>query len=99
MERCNVGKLLRCQLDLPLSGIESDHGRINAVARPEAGLAPGVISISHSWGDLPEYEYQEGGTCTNRLVADDTHFEPLVGMCRQSAIPVNIRRAEVSRSA
>jgi anaerobic selenocysteine-containing dehydrogenase len=79
--------------------IESDHGRINAVARPEAGLAPGVISISHSWGDLPEYEYQEGGTCTNRLVADDTHFEPLVGMCRQSAIPVNIRRAEVSRSA
>ncbi len=83
--------------------IESDHGKICAVARPEEGLAPGVISMSHSWGDLPEYEepaaHPEGGACVNRLVADDAHFEPLLGMCRQSAIPVNIRRAVHPRTS
>jgi anaerobic selenocysteine-containing dehydrogenase len=75
--------------------IESSHGRIVAIARAEDGLRKGVISMSHSWGDLPEYESQDapqGGTCTNRLIADDSDFEPLVGMCRQSAIPVNVRR-------
>ncbi len=84
--------------------IESDHGMINAVARPEEGVAPSVISMSHSWGDLPEHEqfesHPEAGSCVNRLVADDAHFEPLVGMCRQSAIPVNVRRRDdISRTA
>jgi anaerobic selenocysteine-containing dehydrogenase len=74
--------------------IESAHGKIVAIARPEDGLRGGVISMAHSWGDLPQYENApQSGTCTNRLVADDADFEPLVGMCRQSAIPVNVRRA------
>jgi anaerobic selenocysteine-containing dehydrogenase len=77
--------------------IESAHGRIAAVARAEDGLRHGVISMAHSWGDLPEHEGPDApqrGACTNRLVADDADYEPLVGMCRQSAIPVNVRRAE-----
>lgn len=76
--------------------IESPHGRIAAVARAEEGLLMGVISMAHSWGDLPEYEGPDAmrrGACTNRLIADDSDYEPLVGMCRQSAIPVNVRRA------
>lgn len=76
--------------------IESEHGTIVAVARPEAGILSGVVSMAHAWGDLPDIKSTmfnpEIGACTNRLIANDSHFEPLVGMCRQSAIPVNIRR-------
>jgi anaerobic selenocysteine-containing dehydrogenase len=76
--------------------IHSEHGKIIGIARPEAGLLSGVVSMSHAWGDLPEEESKrfspETGACTNRLIANDSNFEPLVGMCRQSAIPVNIRR-------
>ena len=77
--------------------IESANGMIVGVARPEACLRRGVISMAHSWGDLPEggdaQLHPEAGGCTNRLIADDSDFEPLVGQCRQSAIPVNVRRA------
>jgi anaerobic selenocysteine-containing dehydrogenase len=78
--------------------IESASGVIVAIARAEAGLRRGVISMAHSWGDLPEGEDAGDrptlGGCTNRLIADDSDFEPLVGQCRQSAIPVTVRRAE-----
>jgi anaerobic selenocysteine-containing dehydrogenase len=74
--------------------IESSNGAITAVARADSGLRRGVVSMAHSWGDLPEGEDAASrrslGGCTNRLIADDTDFEPLVGQCRQSAIPVNV---------
>jgi anaerobic selenocysteine-containing dehydrogenase len=75
--------------------IQSSYGRIRAIAKAESDIPEGVISISHSWGDLPELEdvdaNPQSGACTNRLVADDRDYEPLVGMCRMSAIPVNVR--------
>jgi anaerobic selenocysteine-containing dehydrogenase len=77
--------------------IESDHGRILAVAREDDGLPPGLISMAHSWGGLPGYDdvgkTPELGACTNRLIASDRDFEPYSGHCRQSAIPVNVRAA------
>lgn len=77
--------------------IESANGAIAGVARAEAGLRRGVVSMAHSWGDLPERDdagaQPQTGGCTDRLIADDSDFEPLVGQCRQSAIPVNVRRA------
>jgi anaerobic selenocysteine-containing dehydrogenase len=77
--------------------IESANGAIAGVARAEAGLRRGAVSMAHSWGDLPERDdagaQPQTGGCTDRLIADDSDFEPLVGQCRQSAIPVNVRRA------
>ena len=77
--------------------IESDHGRIRALAREDDGLPPGVISMAHSWGSLPGRDELSGdpalGACTNRLIASDRDFEPYSGHCRQSAIPVNVRSA------
>jgi anaerobic selenocysteine-containing dehydrogenase len=77
--------------------VESDHGRIRAVARGDHGLPPGVISMAHSWGGLPDQGDLTGdpalGACTNLLVASDRDFEPYSGHCRQSAIPVNVRPA------
>ena len=38
-------------------------------------------------------ELREVGASTNRLVDNARHFDPITGMARQSAIPVNIRPA------
>jgi anaerobic selenocysteine-containing dehydrogenase len=83
--------------DGDLVEIASDHGLIRALARPDATLPPGVISMSHSWGALPSRDAigsdPAQGACTNRLIASDRDFEPHSGHCRMSAIPVNLRRA------
>jgi anaerobic selenocysteine-containing dehydrogenase len=75
--------------------IESSYGSVRALAKAETNIPAGVISMAHSWGDLPGIEdvgaKPQAGACTNRLVANDRDFEPLVGMCRMSAIPVNVR--------
>jgi anaerobic selenocysteine-containing dehydrogenase len=75
--------------------IKSRYGSVKAVAKSEADIPAGVISMAHSWGDLPDIEdiaaAPQSGACTNRLVADDRDFAPLMGMCRMSAIPVNVQ--------
>jgi anaerobic selenocysteine-containing dehydrogenase len=77
--------------------IESDHGRIRAIARDDDGVPPGVISMAHSWGGLPGSGDLTAdpalGACTNALIASDRDFEPYSGHCRMSAIPVNVRPA------
>jgi anaerobic selenocysteine-containing dehydrogenase len=81
--------------DGDLVEIISEHGRIVGVARADDGLLTGVVSMAHAWGALPGdddvVDHPEAGACTNRLVANDSDFEPLIGQCRQSAIPVNLR--------
>ncbi len=81
--------------DGDLVEIVSEHGSVVGVARTDDGLTPGVVSMAHAWGELPGEgdvaAHPETGACTNRLVANDRDFEPLVGQCRQSAIPVNLR--------
>jgi anaerobic selenocysteine-containing dehydrogenase len=75
--------------------IESSYGSVRALAKAESNIPAGVISMAHSWGDLPGIEdvvaKPQVGACTNRLVASDRDCEQLVGMCRMSAIPVNVR--------
>jgi anaerobic selenocysteine-containing dehydrogenase len=75
--------------------IESEHDFILGVAQPSDEIEPGVISMAHARGDLPERADADvrglGGT-TNRLVSTRVDFEPISGIPRQSAIPVNVRR-------
>jgi len=65
--------------------ITSAHGSIVGLARADAALRRGIVSMAHAWDSA------NGGACTNALIADDVDFEPLVGQCRQSALPVQIR--------
>ena len=76
--------------------IESARATILAVASPSDDVPSGVISMAHSWGDVPELdtEVRSIGGSTNRLVSNEEDFDPITGMARQSAIPVNIRPAK-----
>jgi hypothetical protein len=56
-------------------------------------VRPGVVSMAHARGDLPELDGQVRtiGSSTARLVSVERDFEPISGIPRQSAIPVNVR--------
>ncbi len=66
--------------------------RTTAVAAPE--LRPGVVSMPHCWGSPDWDEPALDGACVNLLVDDETGLTPIVGMARQSAVPVWVRRVE-----
>ncbi len=73
--------------------IESEHDFIYGVAEMTTDVLPGVVSMAHARGGEPERDAEVrtiGGT-TNRLVSVERDFEPVSGIPRQSAIPVNVR--------
>ncbi len=72
--------------------IDSDHSFIYGIAEASADVLPGVISMAHARDGLPRVDDErEIGCSTNRLVSTERDFEPISGIPRQSAIPVNIR--------
>jgi anaerobic selenocysteine-containing dehydrogenase len=77
-----------------LVAIASGHGEIVGVAEAADDVPSGVISMAHSWGDLPSRsaDVREHGSATSRLVDNASDFDAISGMARQSAIPVNVRR-------
>ncbi|MFZ1834882.1 MAG: molybdopterin dinucleotide binding domain-containing protein, partial [Pseudomonadales bacterium] len=74
--------------------IRSESGAIVGVARPGEDLRPGIISMAHAFGDIDSDagNVRAQGSSTNRLVNDETCFDPITGQARQSAIPVSVRR-------
>ena len=76
--------------------IESSRATILGVAAFADDVPSGVISMAHSWGDVPEMDkdVRSIGGSTNRLVNNEEAYDPITGMARQSAIPVNIRPAK-----
>jgi anaerobic selenocysteine-containing dehydrogenase len=75
--------------------IASEHASILGVAQAAPDVPCGVVSMAHAWGD-PAYDakdVREIGSSTNALVSNERDFDPISGMARQSAIPVNVRPA------
>lgn len=81
--------------------IDSDHDFIYGVAERANDIRPGVISMSHARGGEPDLdgEVRNIGSTTNRLVSTERNFEPISGIPRQSAIPVNVRRLSAEELA
>jgi anaerobic selenocysteine-containing dehydrogenase len=74
--------------------IVSDHGRIAAIVQDDETVRPGVVSMSHGWGALPDEaaDCAEHGSSTSLLVSSERDYDAINAMPRQSAIPVNIVR-------
>ncbi len=72
--------------------ISSSAGTIIGVAKASNDLKSGVVSMAHAFGDTNSdaTNVRQQGSSTNRLVSDETHFDPITGQARQSAIPVSI---------
>ena len=72
--------------------IDSDHDFIYGVVETTTDVLPGVVSMAHARGGEPERdgEVRTLGSTTGRLVSVERDFEPISGIPRQSAIPVNV---------
>jgi anaerobic selenocysteine-containing dehydrogenase len=75
-----------------LAKITSARGQITAVVSAERGLKRGVASMAHCWGPEETDDAVGLGANTGALVANDGPISQIVGMARQSAIPVSIER-------
>jgi len=90
--------------DLALLGIEpgdvvhiqSEHGAIFGVAIADETVRPGVVSMTHGFGPNPgeDRDVRDTGSAVTRLVSVDAHVDPILGMARQSAVPVKLSVAD-----
>ncbi|WP_229503623.1 molybdopterin-containing oxidoreductase family protein [Massilia putida] len=71
--------------------IVSAHGRLRATAAADDTLRPGMVSMSHGWGGLPDGAGPAWpGANTGLLVSNERDCESINAMPRLSAIPVAI---------
>ncbi|HEX8604840.1 MAG TPA: nitrate reductase, partial [Pseudoduganella sp.] len=73
--------------------IVSEHGRLAAIAAADDTLRPGMVSMSHGWGPLPDGEGPAWpGANTGLLISTTRDCETINAMPRLSAIPVAVLR-------
>jgi anaerobic selenocysteine-containing dehydrogenase len=78
--------------------IEIDSGRatILGIVEPAPDVKPGVISMAHSFGDIPKYDgdVRRIGSNTGRLSDVEATGDPISGIPWMSAIPVDVRLSD-----
>lgn len=75
--------------------ISSEAGAILGVAKAEARLRRGVVSMTHLFGDMAASTdpWTQRGSNTGRLSSLERYLEPINFMPRFSGIPINVRPA------
>ena len=78
--------------------IASAHAKILGVVEEADDIRPGVVSMSHAFGDAPTEDHRvfSIGSNTGRLTSVTEDYDPRTGMPVMSAIPVNVRRGDQS---
>ncbi len=76
--------------------ITSERASILGVVEAASDVRPGCLSMSHSFGDAPEYDaaLRKIGSNTGRLSSVERDYDPYSGIPRMSNIPVQVRRFE-----
>lgn len=71
--------------------IRSPHGEIEAVVAAEPALRPGMISMAHGFGANPgSDDPRRTGGNTGRLISVEDGYDPVTGLPRMGAIPVQV---------
>ncbi len=74
--------------------IESEVDRILAVVAATDEVEAGVISMAHCWGRPDAGEAGAiSGSNTAQLLSPEREWDPITGMARMTAVPVNVRPA------
>jgi anaerobic selenocysteine-containing dehydrogenase len=73
--------------------ITSDNGSIIGMARKDATLRRGVVSMTHAWGTVDQGKDPEGqtGGFVGRLISLERDLQAINYMVRMSAIPVSVQ--------
>lgn len=72
--------------------IASDHAAIFGIVESDPTVREGLVSMSHSFGDVPEQDgrLREIGSNTGRLTPVDRDYDRFTGLPRMSDIPVRV---------
>ncbi|MEO5840643.1 MAG: molybdopterin-dependent oxidoreductase [Acidimicrobiales bacterium] len=91
--------------DLMALGLEAGHeielrsatGVLRTVAAADPTLRRGLVSITHSYGDVPgsELSFRKAGSNANLLVRSDANHDRITGMPQLSNIPVAVRGVDI----
>ncbi len=78
--------------------IRSAHDEVLGIVDADPGLRPGVVSMSHGFGDNPDVPADpfRSGASASRLVSVEDNYDPVSGIPRMGALPVQVRAAERS---
>jgi anaerobic selenocysteine-containing dehydrogenase len=69
--------------------IRSAHGELMARVEADTSLKPGVVTLAHGWGGLPE-DGEDEGVNVNRLISAEHWIEPINAMARMTGVPVTV---------
>jgi len=74
--------------------IESDHGLVHAFASSDPSTSPGVVSMTHCYGDLPGRDDDPAAYGANpaRLLSHTVGVQAINAMPQMTAVPVTLRR-------
>jgi anaerobic selenocysteine-containing dehydrogenase len=74
--------------------IASGYDRILGVVENDPTVRAGAISMAHAFGGLPSesHKVRELGSNTGALTPTDRDYDPISGIPRMSAIPVNVKK-------
>jgi hypothetical protein len=72
--------------------LESEFGSVAALARADAGLRRGVVSMTHMFGkpNSNAKPLEQAGSYTGQLTSLQKYLEPINYMPRFSGVPINI---------
>jgi anaerobic selenocysteine-containing dehydrogenase len=75
--------------------VSSAHGELEAVAWPDPDLRPGLVSMCHCWGSLPDgaTDVRKTGSNVGLLISVEEDCARFSGIPLMSAIPVRVARA------
>ena len=78
--------------------IASEHAAIRGIVEADPTLRPGLVSMSHAFGDAPAPDGAEGdvrqvGSNTGALTSVERDYDRFSGLPRMSDIPVRLSRA------
>jgi anaerobic selenocysteine-containing dehydrogenase len=78
--------------------LHSPYGSILGIVEPDRSLRRGLVSMTHSFGDIPpnERDFRKVGSNTSQLTCVETDYDRFTGMPRMSNVPVRVTRCEAS---
>ena len=75
--------------------LENRQGRVEGIVEMSEDVGPDTIACAFGWGNENDSSpVSQKGTNVQHLISDDEGYDPVTGLARQSAIPVNIRPME-----
>lgn len=75
--------------------VENANGQVEGFVEGSDDVAPETIAFAFGWGNPNDPRpAREKGSNVQRLISDDSDFDSVTGLARQSAIPVNVRPSD-----